>query len=531
VAQSYFTGLFGNEQNMMITTLEYISPSVSDEDNSNLLALFQISEFKKALFSMHNDKSPDPDGLNPAFYKRFWRLCRMELFHAGVTWLQNGNFPTQVTYTNIVLIPKKDNPESMRDLRPISLCNVIYKVISKVLANRLKPFLSKCISQEQSAFVGGRSITDNVMVAYEIVHHMKCKRKGKMGEVALKIDISKAYDRVDWNYVKSVMRRMGFHDKWVEWMSMCMESVNYQVLVNGERVGPITPKRGLRQGDPLSPYLFIICAEGLSALLKKSEASGDIHGVKVCRGAPILTHLLFVDDCFLFCRANLSENTKLKEILQIYEAVSGQAINFQKSEIFFSTNTSEADREVVKEVLQVSEGLENGRYLSLPSMVGRNKKAIFGYLRDRVWNRIQQWSGKQLSKAGRDVLIKSVAQTIPTYCMSTFLLPTSLGEEIQKMINSFWWGTNRRQGRGMHWFSWDKLTMRKEYGCMGFRHFFGFNLAMIGKQGWKLQTEPHTIVTRIYKAKYFPTTDFLGAHLGHNPSFIWRSIFASQVLV
>jgi len=187
----------------------------------------------------------------------------------------------------------------MRDLRPISLCNVIYKNISKVLANILKPLLPKCISQEQSAFVENRSIIDNVMAAYEIVHHMKCKKKGKVGEVALKIDISKAYDRVDWEYVKNVMRRMDFHDTWVNWMTMCMESVNYQVLVNGERVGPIIPKRGLRQGDPLSPYLFIICAEGLSALLKKAKARGEIHGVKVCRGAPILTHLLFADDCFI----------------------------------------------------------------------------------------------------------------------------------------------------------------------------------------------------------------------------------------
>ena len=183
--------------------------------------------------------------------------------------------------------------------------------------------------------------------------------------------------------------------------------------------------------------MFIICAEGLSALLKKSEASGDIHGVKVCRGAPILTYLLFADDCFLFCRANLRESTKVKEILRIYEAVSGQAINFQKSEIFFSTNTSEADIEVVKEVLQVSKGLGNRRYLGLPSMVGRNKKAIFGYLRDRVWNRIQQWPGKHLSKAGREVLIKLVAQSIPTYCMSTFLLPTSLRKRFKRRLTHF----------------------------------------------------------------------------------------------
>jgi hypothetical protein len=175
---------------------------------------------------------------------------------------------------------------------------------------------------------------------------------------------------------------------------------------------------------------------------------------------------------------------------------------------------------ILMNVLQVSESMGTGKYLGMPSMIGRNKRAIFGYLRDRVWRKIQQWSGKHLSKAGREVLIKSVAQSIPTYCMSTFLLPTTLGEEIQRMINSFWWGSNRRQGKGINWLSWDKLTMCKEYGGMGFRHLFGFNLAMLGKQGWKLLTHPDTIVTRIYKARYFPRTNFLGARLGHNPSFI-----------
>jgi len=200
---------------------------VSEEDNGTLPAPFQIYEFKHALFSMHSDKAPRSDGLNLAFYKRFWHLCGVELFHAGVNWLNSGNFPSHIMDTNIFLIPKKDNPESMRDFHPISLCNVIYEIISKVLANRLKPFLSKCISQEQFASVENRSIIDNVMVAYEIVHHLKCKRKGKKGEVALKIDISKAYDRVNWDYLKNVMRRMVFHDRWVKWMSMCMDSVNY----------------------------------------------------------------------------------------------------------------------------------------------------------------------------------------------------------------------------------------------------------------------------------------------------------------
>jgi hypothetical protein len=124
--------------------------------------------------------------LNPAFYKRFWDLCGYEVFTTSKQWLQRGRFPPQLNNTNIVLIPKIDNPTSMKDLRPISLCNVIYKIISKVLANRLKLLLNMYISLEQSAFVADRSILDNVTVAMETIHHMKCKTRGKVGEVALK---------------------------------------------------------------------------------------------------------------------------------------------------------------------------------------------------------------------------------------------------------------------------------------------------------------------------------------------------------
>jgi hypothetical protein len=290
---------------------------------------------------------------------------------------------------------------------------------------------------EQSAFVADRSILDNVIVAMETMHHMKCKTRGNIGEVALKIDISKAYDRVDWNYLMNVIGAMGFCDKWTKWIQMCLVSIQYSVLVNGESVGPINPGRGLRQGDPLSPYLFILCAEGLTSLIKKYEGRGDIHGVKVCRGAPSLSHLLFADDCFLFFRADAREAQCMKQILNDYERASGQAINYTKSEFYFSRNTPTNIKEQVSGILGVTEVLGTDRYLGMPSMIGRNKKAMFGYLKDRMWKKIQSWSGKHLSKAGHEVLVKSVAQAIPAYCMSSILLPESLGEELERMINSF----------------------------------------------------------------------------------------------
>ncbi|CAJ2674072.1 unnamed protein product [Trifolium pratense] len=367
----------------------------------------------------------------------------------------------------------------MKDWRPIALCNVLYKLVSKVLANRLKRVLDKCISDNQSAFVPDRSILDNAMVAIEVVHFMKSKTRGKLGNVDLKLDISKAYDRIDWDHLKEVMIKMGFSHQWVKWVMMCVESVDYSVIVNDDMVGPIIPGRGLRQGDPLSPYLFIICAEGLSSLIKQAEAKGDIHGIKICKNAPIISHLLFADDCFLFFRADEHEAYIMKNILSTYEAASGQAISLPKSEIFCSRNVSQVVQNSITNILGVQAVLGTGKYLGLPSMVGRSKKQTFNYIKDRVWRKINSWSSKCLSKAGREVLIKSVLQAIPSYVMSIFLIPGSLINAIEKMMNSFWWGHGGSNNKGIHWLAWDKLSVHKNKGGMGFKDLTAFNIAML----------------------------------------------------
>lgn len=280
---------------------------------------------------MHPDKASGPDGLNPAFFQQFWLILGKKVFTCCKEWLNKGSFPASLNDTNVVLIPKKENACCMKDLRPIALCNVLYKILAKVLANRLKLILPELISENQSAFVPGRNITDNVLVAFEVVHHMSKKNRGNDGEVALKLDISKVYDRVDWSYLKARMLEMGFCNKWVDWIKMCVNTVSYEFCFNGSVVGPIGPTRGLRQGDPLSPYLFLFCVKGLSKAMNKAAATGVIHGEQISLSGLVITHLLFADDIFLFFRANTAESVAIKALLNDYAILSGQSINFHTS--------------------------------------------------------------------------------------------------------------------------------------------------------------------------------------------------------
>ena len=255
--------------------------------------------------------------------------------------------------------------------------------------------------------------------------------------MAIKLDMSKAYDRVEWPYLEAVMRKMGFNDQWIKLLMLCVTTVSYSILVNGEPKGLIHPSRGIRQGDPISPFLFLLCTEGLHGLISRAAAQGDIRGYSLCRNSPRLTHLLFADDSLLFCRSTNQECQRILEILDTYEKCSGQKINKNKTTIFFSRSTSEDMRGQIKLALGVPEIKQYEKYLGLPSLVGRNKKASFNYIKERVWKKIQGWKEKLLSQAGREVLIKAVVQAIPTYTMSCFKLPLGLCSEIESFIRKF----------------------------------------------------------------------------------------------
>lgn len=252
----------------------------------------------------------------------------------------NRNLPIgEINKTNIALVPKTKSPKCMTEFIPISLCNVIYKLISRTLANYLKALLPLLISENQSAFTSNRLITDNVLVAFELMHYLHHKTSGKDSFITIKLDMSKAFNRVEWNFIKSVMERLGFSLRWISLIMQCITSISYSVIINRETDGNIIPTRGLRQGDPLSPNLFLLCAEGLSSLIQEAARNQLINRLSICTGYPKITYLFFVDDSILFCKAASSECQELKKILWIYEEALGQKINIDKFSIFFSPNT------------------------------------------------------------------------------------------------------------------------------------------------------------------------------------------------
>ena len=298
----FYENLFSSSIPVQIEeALEATPLVITAEMNNELSTPFQRSEVDLALKQMNPLKAPGPDGMPPLFFQQFWPTIGEEVSEAVLNCLNSGMIPHSINRTFITLIPKVKSPVRVSEFRPIALCNTLYKIISKVLANRLKKLLPSVISETQSAFQSSKAISDNILVAFETLHHMKSQKSKKTGFMAMKLDMSKAYDRVEWDFLIKIMKKMGFCDKWVSLIFECISTVSYSILVNGEPKGDIRPSRGLRQGDPLSPYLFLLCSEGLNRMLQKAAQNDQIRGFSLCKHGPKISHLFFTDDSLLIC--------------------------------------------------------------------------------------------------------------------------------------------------------------------------------------------------------------------------------------
>lgn len=229
-----------------------------------------------------------------------------------------------------------------------------------------------------------------------------------------------------------MMGKFGFHRGWIDKIMNLVCSVTYTFLHDGEQFGDVVPRRGLRQGDPISPYLYILCDVGLSSIIRRNEDAGLLHGCKVAKDAPVISHLLFADDCYFFFKDVKSEATVMKNILNRYEEISGQVVNYNKSMVTFSPNTTTQSREEVCNQLGVQEQERPGKYLGLPMHIGRGRVSVFNFLIEKVEQKLQGWRNKKISKGGKVLLLKTAAQCIPNFWMNLMLVPNEVCESIER---------------------------------------------------------------------------------------------------
>lgn len=283
---AYFKNLFISEPGERIKTVEEaINPCVSPATNEALIADPSHEEIKRACFSIHADKAPGPDGFSPSFFQSNWETVGEKIIAEIQLFFSSGILPKHISHTHVRLIPKIQSPKKVADYRPIALCSVYYKIIAKVLSHRLQPVMHSFISENQSAFVPQRAISDNVLITHEALHYLKTSAATKRCFMDVKTDMSKAYDRLEWDFIQTVMEKMGFHQKWIHWIMQCISSVTYSFLLNGSAQGLVVPQRGIRQGDPLSPYIFILCSEVLSGLCNRAQEQGKLIGLRVAKGS------------------------------------------------------------------------------------------------------------------------------------------------------------------------------------------------------------------------------------------------------
>ncbi|KAL9691837.1 hypothetical protein QQ045_012264 [Rhodiola kirilowii] len=269
--------------------------------------------------------------------------------------------------------------------------------------------------------------------------------------------------------------------------------------------------------------LFVRSPEWLNYAMKEYQELGLLDGVRICKGAPVVTHLMFADDCMLFLKAKSDSIRWMRDILKRYEAVSGQKINYTKPEAVCSKNMPQEMCRTLEERLQVKIVDAHSSYLGLPIIFSNKKAELFRSIEEKTVKRISDWKHKLLSGAGREVLVKSVLQAIPLYAMFCFKLPNSLCRKLSTKIMAFWW--HNAKNRGIHWVKADDIYKEKYIGGLGFKRLELMNLALLAKQGWRMIASPDLLVSKIFKAKYFPNSDIFNATCGSRPSYAWRGIY------
>ncbi|GKV46285.1 hypothetical protein SLEP1_g53277 [Rubroshorea leprosula] len=400
----YFRRAFANDSRNRPKPTGIGFKRIFEEMTAWLERPFSMEEIEEGLKSCEGTKAPGSDGYNFSFIKYAWECMKEDFVRFFEEFHQNGRLVKGLNSSFLTLIPKKMNPMELKDFRPISLVGCVYKLLAKVLANRLRVVMSESISDTQSAFLGGRQLVDSVLVLNEVVDEVKQRTQQAF---IFKADFEKAYDCVDWSYLDWMMSRFGFGGKWRGWIRECFSTARVSVLVNGSPTEEFAMGKGLRQGDPLSPFLFLMVAEGLHGLVKKAEEEGLLQGITVGNNGLAISLLQFADDIVILGKANSESIFMVKTILRWCELMSGLRINFGKSSVF-GFNVSHWWIKGAASALHCGVGETPFMYLGMPVGGKSGSKKMWDLVLNKFQAKLVVWKSAVLSVGGCITLLNSV---------------------------------------------------------------------------------------------------------------------------
>ncbi|GJY36038.1 RNA-directed DNA polymerase, eukaryota, reverse transcriptase zinc-binding domain protein [Tanacetum coccineum] len=299
---------------------ELFKVKLSQDEALSMIHNVSDAEIKRAMFQINDNNAPGPDGFSSHFYKKAWDTIIGDICKAVKDLFHKGEILSEINSTVIALVPKIQTPAKVSDYRPIACCNVIFKCISKILTERIKMSLKKLVSQNQSAFIPSRQIQDNILISQELLKMYE--RKGGPKRVALKIDLQKAYDTINWCFMANILKGFRFYDKMVQWIMLYVTTTTFSINVNDESCGYFKGGRGLRQGDPISPYLFILVMEVLNLLMIRNIVKNGSFNYHFGCGQLSITHVCFADDLLMFCHGDVASVKVIKETIKEFGTVS-----------------------------------------------------------------------------------------------------------------------------------------------------------------------------------------------------------------
>ncbi|XP_071695601.1 uncharacterized protein [Rutidosis leptorrhynchoides] len=477
-------------------------------------------EIKNAFFNIGDSKSPGPDGYSAAFFKEAWDIIGGDLIRAVKEFFCKGQMLKDLNTTSIALLPKVKTPSKVNDYRPISCCNVVYKAISKIITSRIKASLDEVVSSNQSAFIPGRRISDNILLTQELMKNYHVDRGTP--RCAFKVDIQKAYDTVDWDFLEVTLICFGFPRKMIKWIMACVTTTSFSININGELHGFFRGKRGLRQGDPLSPYLFTLVMEVLTLMIKRNiNRSPGFKFHPKCDKLKIV-NICFADDLFIFSHANSASVQIIRDSLEEFKRCSGLVPSLPKSTAFFC-NVADPIKSNILMLLPFEEDKLPVRYLGVPLVSSRLMYRDCKILVERVKNKVDNWMNKFLSFAGRVQLITSVLTAMQIYWCSVFILPDMIIKDIEKLLRGFLWCQGPMK-RGKAKVKWDDVCLPKDEGGLGIKRLKNWNVALMATHAWHiLNMKPSLWVTWIYEYK-LANQHFWSVDLKAGASWSWRKI-------